>query len=535
MNTQTTVPLHTLGIDPMNVRSIGRGEGDPELKASLKAYGVKLPLIVRPGGPGHTAYVGGRRLEQLQALAKEGAIAADYPVPVIIEDVDDARARQVSLTENVIRRAMHPVDEYRAFASLHTDPEKPLDIETIADRFGLGRRHVEQRLALGKLHPKVLDAWRQGHISQDTAQAFTLCGDTKQQGRLFDLLRKRGSCSAWAVKQELKIGHDNVGRLIDVVGKDAYEARGGKVHVDLFGTDHQVSDPALVREMLQEQLDAKVCELEADGWSFVLPGRPDDWHLYGQLEPKLKPTDKEKADLVKLRATGEDENLGWDGQREAEQALEALLDAIALRSYGPQQKAKSGCFVSMDGEGSLSIDHGKVKPSTSKDAKAEPSKAGGQAKPKGDAEPSRALRDRLASQLAQATKDALLADKHPTALAALSAKVVASMITPDRPGSMPSAVGNALGKIREAITSKVLNEALRKRFDAADYFKSVPKALCVKAASEAVNEREAGQVAGMAKAEMAKWCVTNVAKKGWLPVELRGAAYDGPGAKAVKK
>jgi hypothetical protein len=66
---QTTLPLNTLGVDPMNVRSIGRGDSDPELKASIKTKGVKQPLIVREGGPGHVAYVGGRRLEQLQALA----------------------------------------------------------------------------------------------------------------------------------------------------------------------------------------------------------------------------------------------------------------------------------------------------------------------------------------------------------------------------------------------------------------------------------------------------------------------------------
>lgn len=36
MQTNTTLPLNTLSIDPMNVRSIGRGEDDPELKAPSK-------------------------------------------------------------------------------------------------------------------------------------------------------------------------------------------------------------------------------------------------------------------------------------------------------------------------------------------------------------------------------------------------------------------------------------------------------------------------------------------------------------------
>ena len=62
---------------------------------------------------------------------------------------------------------------------------KPLSAECIAARFGLPRRHVELRLALGKLHPKVLDAWRAMHIGQKTAQARA---DLKHRGKLFDQL-----------------------------------------------------------------------------------------------------------------------------------------------------------------------------------------------------------------------------------------------------------------------------------------------------------------------------------------------------------
>lgn len=414
---QTTLPLNTLGVDPMNVRSIGRGDSDPELKASIKANGVKQPLIVREGGPGHVAYVGGRRLEQLQALAKDGDIPANHPVPVIIENVSDAEARQVSLTENVIRRAMHPVDEYRAFASLHSDAEKPLDVDGIAQRFGLSRRHVEQRLALGKLHPKVLDAWRDGNLAQETAQAFTLCADLKRQGKLFDQLRKEGRLWASSVKAEMKLGHDNVGRLIDVVGKEAYEARGGNVTVDLFGTDHQVSDADLVRQMLQERVESEVKRLQADGWSWVELGRPHNWHLYGELEPKLKPTDDEKAKVAELKARSEDEDAGWDAQREAEQELDALRDVIALRSYGPKQKAEAGCFVIMENDGSIVIHHGRVRPAPGKAAKASDESGAKGARKKAAPVLSQALKQRLNTQLLQATQDAILADKHPTALA----------------------------------------------------------------------------------------------------------------------
>jgi len=526
MTINTTLPLNTLSIDPMNVRSVGRGQDDPELKASIKTNGVKLPLIVRPGGAGHMAYVGGRRLEQLQTLAAEGAIAADYPVPVIIEDVSDAQARQISLTENVIRRSMHPVDEYRAFASLQEDPATPLNIAQIAERFGLGLRHVEQRLALGKLHPKVLDAWREGRMGQEAAQAFTLCVEPKRQAKLLKVLEERGEATAWAVKNELKLGRDNAGRLLEAVGREAYEARGGKVVVDLFGTDHQVSDPALIREMLQERVEATVARLLADGWSWVVPGRPEDWHLHGDIRPKLKPTDEEAKQIERLRKACEDESLTWDDQQAAEAALSALQDAIELRSYGPKQKAGSGCFVVLENDGEIVIHHGKVKPEPVTAKKAQKGKI---ADKDAKAEPvlSKALRDRLEIQLASATQDAILADKHPTELAALNAKVVVGLIEPQRPHGMPMTLQKAISNIRDAVTPKVMLEALRKRFDAEDYFKSAPVALCLAAVSEACGAEEARKLTGKKRADLAKWCVVNVAKKGWLPPELRTATYNG--------
>ncbi len=395
---------------------------------------------------------------------------------------------------------------------------------------------MEQRLALGKLHAKVLEAWRAGHIGQETAQAFTLCADLKHQGRLFDQLAKLGRLSVWAVKEELKLGRDNVGRLIDVVGREAYEARGGSVHVDLFGSDHQVSDPALVRAMLQERVDAIAQRLQADGWSWVIAGQPDDWHLYGEIEPKLAPTAQEKAELAKLETVRDDENLSWDEQQAAEEALEALTDAIALRSYSTKQKATGGCFVVMCQDGEIVIQHGKVKPEAQGSRKAQ---TGPDAEPKTEAKPevalSQALKERLASQLAYATQDAILADKHPTALAAVHAKIIAGMITPERPHSMPQGLAKSIDKVRQAITPKVLNTALRKRFDAEDYFRSAPKPLCLAAVTEAVGADDARKLAGKTKAEIAKWCVANVCKTGWLPAELRSAHYDGPAAKAGRK
>jgi ParB family chromosome partitioning protein len=78
------------------------------------------------------------------------------------------------------------------------------------------------------------------------------------------------------------------------------------------------------------------------------------------------------------------------------------------------------------------------------------------------------------------------------------------------------------------IDGKDLNAALRKAFDAKDYFESVPKQLCIDALAEAAPKVPMNKSAP--KAEIAKLAIANVPKTGWLPRELRTSHYDGPGA-----
>jgi ParB family chromosome partitioning protein len=59
---------------------------------------------------------GGRRLVALHALLKEGALPKGHGVPCLVVDSDNAA--ELSLAENTVRGAMHPADEFEAFAAL---------------------------------------------------------------------------------------------------------------------------------------------------------------------------------------------------------------------------------------------------------------------------------------------------------------------------------------------------------------------------------------------------------------------------------
>lgn len=579
----TTVPLSALFPDPINVRRHGQG-AEPEFIASIRTHGVLDPLLVRPNDKGYGVFCGGKRLAALNALLAEGAIKSAHAVPVTLMVVDDATARELSLTENFIRKTMHPVDEYRAFAQLHTDKEKPLDVDAIAARFGLPRKRVEQSLALGNLAPVILDAWLAGMLSNEAVQAFTLAHDHKTQERIYKKLSKGGGgVYADDVKDDLKAGLNDAGRYVSFVGVEAYEARGGKITRDLFGTDHIVSDAKLAKAMAEEKLEAEAARLQAEGWGFVIPF-PQNQYQYGKVDPKLDASSAEQAELDRLTAIAENDALEHPAQSEADRAYDKLFAAIQARSYTTEQKAKSGCFVEIGRDGALRVEYGRVTPSEKKKVAAQEAKASPKAKAKKaeEAAISGALAQRLSVTLTSAAARSVVAEPDLALTFALAGlwssgyggscvmlknegmhgramdrdmdfvdayAKAAKLSAKERMTRLAEQVGAAfefggctpdakkhedVATICQLIDPERLNKALRAGFDAEDYFNGVPKALCLAAITEAVNADEARKVSGRPKGEIAKFAIANVPKTGWLPVELRTANYDGPVTKKAK-
>ena len=145
------IPLSQLGLSPANVRKTpADASAFTELKASIAAHGLLENLIARAMGPGtdcvarYAVIAGGRRLAAMQALAAEGALDEDHPVPCrMIEDI--VAAEEVSLAENTVRAAMHPADQVEAFRRL---ADAGSMARAIAARFGVSERTVEKRLRL---------------------------------------------------------------------------------------------------------------------------------------------------------------------------------------------------------------------------------------------------------------------------------------------------------------------------------------------------------------------------------------------------
>ena len=198
-------------------------------------------LVVTDGDGGTTtsspAAAAWRRSKALQA---EGKLPGDYAVPCQVAASE--HALEMSLAENTVRLAMHPADEFEAFAKLIDGGQTP---EQIAERFGMTARHVEQRLKLGNAAPKLLKEYRAGELTLECLMAFTITDDRKRQMKVYHSLKD------WQTVNPAPSGPPSPRRwsrpdskLARFVGLDAYHAAGGTTQSDLFGDEVYLENPA---------------------------------------------------------------------------------------------------------------------------------------------------------------------------------------------------------------------------------------------------------------------------------------------------
>ncbi|PLW67795.1 ParB/RepB/Spo0J family partition protein [Pseudohalioglobus lutimaris] len=431
MTTQM-IPLSKLTVSKRNVRKTSPDrDAHKRLMASIASQGVLQNLVVVPEGRGKFGVVaGGRRLRALQDLAKSDAIAKDFEVECRVKD-KDADITEISLAENVGQEAMHPADQYEAFAEL---VGQGVPVEDIAAKFGVTKLVVEKRLKLGRVAPKLLEDYRKGGINLECLMAFTVSDDHERQLACYKELSGR----LWphAVKSWL------LGEAVDArrgigafVGKAAYLKAGGAGAGDLFEDTFYLCDSALVCELAQAKLDRAATKLakEESGWSWIetamdrhqsleglhqlqaeLVGVPDD--LIQEIEALDKQI-SEWEDMYydeKLAEGFDDEDAFYAAIEAAQQESGELEDKRdGYLQYTEEQQAYAGCIVTFDNAGKLEILRGWARKKDLPKAKSADSGSGagegGQAQDTSKKELTQALVNDLGQYRQQATKATLLA------------------------------------------------------------------------------------------------------------------------------
>ncbi|WP_254501414.1 MULTISPECIES: ParB/RepB/Spo0J family partition protein [Pseudomonas] len=380
------VPLSRLVSRPTgrNVRKTPR-MSIPELAASIQRVGLlqNLIIIAAADGEHYEVVAGGRRLAALKLLAKKHRISKEWEVPCLL--VADGTARTASLTENVQREAMHPADQFEAFAALVADGRS---IEDIAADFSVTPLVVQRRLKLANVSPRLLADYRADAVTLDQLMALAITDDhAAQETAFYDAPTWQRQPSA--LRDRLTEREIDAYRhpLVRFVGLDTYDAAGGGIRRDLFAEGDAgvyLTDAALLERLAQDKLAGIAAEVKAEGWAWVdaTPGTTHaDLHAFQRApRERREPNKREAARIEKLQAKlhelaeavdaaldADDEEkadaLQEEGERLGEQ-LQALEDG--LQDYGANVKAAAGAIVTIDRSGEAVVHRGLMREAEAK-------------------------------------------------------------------------------------------------------------------------------------------------------------------------
>ncbi|MGF6292431.1 ParB family chromosome partitioning protein [Paraburkholderia youngii] len=157
---QLSAPLKRIKLG-RNPRTYFDPKAMAELTESIRAHGVDTPIIVRPVVEDDFDFeviAGGRRYRG--AMDAHGE---DFPMPIVVKDVDEVEARRIALTENIQRDNLSPAEEAVDAAELlglHGG-----DRDVTAKLLGWSRSTLDSRLALLNCSKAVLDALSERKIN----------------------------------------------------------------------------------------------------------------------------------------------------------------------------------------------------------------------------------------------------------------------------------------------------------------------------------------------------------------------------------
>ncbi len=474
------VPLSRLVLRPTgrNVRKTPR-MSIPELAASIQRVGLLQNLIVIPATDGlhYEVVAGGRRLAALKLLAQKHRISKEWEVPCLL--VGDGTARTASLTENVQREAMHPADQFEAFAALVAEGRP---IEDIAADFSVTPLVVQRRLKLANVSPRLMADYRADAVSLDQLMALAGTDDhAAQEAAYYDAPQWQRQPSH--LRERLTEREIDAYRhpLVRFVGLDAYEAAGGGIRRDLFAEGDAgvyLTDAALLERLAQDKLAGIAAEVKAEGWAWVdaAPAatyadlqafqrapkeRREPNKREAQRIEKLQAKMQEVAEAVDAAMDADDEDKA-DALQEEGEALGEQLQALedGLLDYSQTVKAAAGAIVTIDRSGQAVIHRGLLREAEAKALRtlemlrqgfSDPDAANDDEGEDGDDDrqpKTAAMSDRLAQRLSAHRTAALQIEvaRHPqAALAAVVHGMVQTVLQESRYGrsrdSLPLGVG----------------------------------------------------------------------------------------------
>jgi len=377
------IPFDRLHLSQSNVRRVKAGVSIGELAEDIVRRTLLQSLNVRPildeeglETGQFEVPAGGRRFRALELLVKQKRLAKDAAIPCVVKAANDVvSAEEDSYAENTFREQLHPLDQFRAMQAM---VDKGQDIESIAAHFLVTPAVVSQRLRLAKVSPKLYEIYAEDGMTLEQLMAFSVSDDHERQEQVWELLAHSYNRSGTYIRQKLTENSVRVSdKRVRFVGVEAYVEAGGGVMRDLFEDDDGgwLTDPALLDRLVTEKLQAEGEKIGAEGWKWVATAVDLPWGVTNGLREidgvPVPRTAQEDARLAELEAEAEKIEAEWsddpnvpDEVHERIAAIDAEIGALVARplSFDPEDVARAGVFLSIEVDGSLSIERGYVRP-----------------------------------------------------------------------------------------------------------------------------------------------------------------------------
>jgi ParB family chromosome partitioning protein len=377
--TEVFIPLNKLKKSPRNARKTPHSETAIEAyAASIAAKGILQNLVVEPELDVDGATTGfylvtigeGRRLAQLLRV-KRKQIKKTEPIRCRLDTANDPH--EISLDENVTRTDMHPADQYEAFRKLAD--ERGYGAEDIAARFGVTAHVVRQRMRLGAISPKLMQAYREEALTLDQLMAFAITEDHAWQEGVYDRL------TSWhkephTIRRMLTETHvAATDRRAIFLGAEAYTEAGGVIIRDLFTEDRGgfYEDAGLLDRLAIKKLEAVAEQVRAEGWTWAT-AHIDYPHAHGLRRTYPQPVALSAGDEAAYEAAQAEFNALSEQYESADELpddvdqrfaeLEAEIERIDAQrqAFAPDDIARGGALVVLNHDGTVRVERGLVRP-----------------------------------------------------------------------------------------------------------------------------------------------------------------------------
>jgi ParB family chromosome partitioning protein len=165
------IPIELIHRNPGQPRQHFSEAEIAELEESIRTSGVLQPILVRPSprNPGEFEIVAGERRWRAAQRAGIGVI------PALVRQMDDDRAYEIAIVENVQREDLNAMEEARAYETLMS--RMGYTQEQASKAVGKSRSHLANTLRLLQLPGTVQEHVLHGRLSAGHARAILASDD----------------------------------------------------------------------------------------------------------------------------------------------------------------------------------------------------------------------------------------------------------------------------------------------------------------------------------------------------------------------